>query len=204
MNIVLTGFEPFGQESMNPSWEAVRALPDQIGPATIIRYCLPVEYRAVRPKLLEILRTHQPYAMICIGQAGGRAVITPERIAINLMDARSADESGYLAEEEPIRPGGPDAYFSGLPIRSMVSRIQAQGIPAAPSLSAGTFVCNCTMYHLMDLIAHEGMHTKGGFVHLPYLPQQAAEKPSPVPSMALETMIQGLLCCVESVLPDNV
>ena len=118
MNIVLTGFEPFGLESMNPSWEAVRALPDQIGPATIIRYCLPVEYRAVRPKLLEILRTHQPYAMICVGQAGGRAMITPERIAINLMDARSADESGYLAEEEPIRSGGPDAYFSGLPGQS--------------------------------------------------------------------------------------
>ena len=197
MKILFTGFEPFGGEATNPSWEAVSRLPERIGHAEILRRKLPVEYDRAGILLEEAIGEIRPDAVICVGQAGNRAMITPEVIAINLKDTAAPDNAGALCENMPIRPDGPAAYFSGLPVRKMVSVMRQAGVPASLSYSAGVYVCNCLFYQLMDLIALRYPEISGGFIHIPFACSQVMGKGVQTPSLPLPLIIRGLEAAAE-------
>ena len=142
---------------------------------------------------------HKPDVVICVGQAGGRTAITPEKVAINLMDGRIPDNAGYQPVDVPIRADGPAAYFATLPVKAMVQRMQDAGIPAAVSYTAGTYVCNSLMYTLLFLIDRKFPSVRGGFIHVPYAMEQAVNKPLGTPSMDLRQISRGLEKAVEAV-----
>jgi len=190
MTLLLTGFAPFGGETLNPSWEAVRRLDgERLGDLPAVAAQLPTEFGAALRVLDELLERHRPTLVVAVGQAGGRAELSLERIAINVDDARIPDNAGRQPIDEPVVAGGPAAYFSTLPIKAMTRVLRDAGIPAAVSQTAGTFVCNHVFYGLQHRL--QGSGVRGGFIHIPYLPAQAAAQPG-VPSMALETLIAGL------------
>ncbi|NRH42110.1 pyroglutamyl-peptidase I [Pseudomonas sp. MS15a(2019)] len=190
MTLLLTGFAPFGGEELNPSWEAVRRLDgERLGDLPVVAAQLPTEFGAALRVLDELLDRHRPTLVVAVGQAGGRAELSLERIAINVDDARIPDNVGRQPIDEPVVPGGPAAYFSTLPIKAMVHALRAAGFPAAVSQTAGTFVCNHVFYGLQHRL--QGTGVRGGFIHIPYLPAQAANQPG-APSMALETLVAGL------------
>ena len=191
--LLFTGFEPFNDFTGNSSWEAVSCLPDELPGMCIRKVCLPVEYRSVRVLLLEYLTEMKPDAVIMVGQAGGRAAITLEKVAINWMDAEIPDGANCQFSGVPINPAGKTAYFATLPIKRMRRAMMDQGIPAEISYSAGTYVCNSSMYHLMELIEMHSPKTLGGFVHVPYLCQQAAALHPVAPSLSLDTIVDGLI-----------
>jgi pyroglutamyl-peptidase len=196
--VLLTGFEPFENETVNPSWLAVRRLHGRvIRGHRIVARRLPTTFG----RSLEVLRRHlrvlQPRLVICVGQAGGRAEITPERVALNLQDARIPDNAGRMPRELPVVRGGPAAYWSTLPVRSIVRALKRRGIPAAVSLSAGTFVCNHVFYGLLHDLAAQGGGIRGGFIHVPFLPAQAARHRDQ-PSLPLEMMVAALAVAVRS------
>ena len=192
MKILITGFEPFGGENVNPSYEAVKLLPDRMGQANIIKLQLPVSFEGAAKEVKSALLTHQPDAVLCVGQAGGYAGIGVERIAVNLMDASIPDNEGNQPTDQPIVPNGPAAYFSSLPVKDMVKTLKGEGIPAFVSNSAGTYVCNTVMYTLLHEIHCHCPNVRGGFIHVPSTPDQAAAK-VPVPSsMALSLIAKGL------------
>jgi len=197
MKILITCFEPFGGEAINPGAEAVGLLPDKIGGAAIIKARLPVVFGESINALYAALDADLPDAVICIGQAGGRASIAIERVAINIDDAKSPDNAGNTPTDATIFADGPAAYFATLPIKAIVADLRGAGIPAAISDSAGTYVCNHIMYAALHYAADKpGL--AAGFVHIPYLPCQAAEKPN-APSMSLETVVAGLEIIVKAV-----
>ncbi|UUW69865.1 pyroglutamyl-peptidase I [Pseudomonas oryzihabitans] len=190
MTLLLTGFAPFGGEELNPSWEAVRRLDgERLGDLPVVTAQLPTEFGAALRVLDELLDRHRPTLVVAVGQAGGRTELSLERIAINVDDARIPDNGGRQPIDEPVVPGGPAAYFSTLPIKAMVHALRAAGFPAAVSQTAGTFVCNHVFYGLQHRL--QGTGVRGGFIHIPYLPAQAANQPG-APSMALETLVAGL------------
>lgn len=190
MTLLLTGFAPFGGETLNPSWEAVRRLDgERLGDLTVVAAQLPTEFGAALRVLDELLERHRPTLVVAVGQAGGRAELSLERIAINVDDARIPDNAGRQPIDEPVVAGGPAAYFSTLPIKAMTRVLRDAGIPAAVSQTAGTFVCNHVFYGLLHRL--QGSGVRGGFIHIPYLPAQAAHQPG-ASSMALETLIAGL------------
>ncbi|WP_288462585.1 pyroglutamyl-peptidase I [uncultured Pseudomonas sp.] len=190
MTLLLTGFAPFGGETLNPSWEAVRRLDgERLGDLPVVAAQLPTEFGAALRVLDELLERHRPTLVVAVGQAGGRAELSLERIAINVDDARIPDNAGRQPIDEPVVAGGPAAYFSTLPIKAMTRVLRDAGIPAAVSQTAGTFVCNHVFYGLQHRL--QGSGVRGGFIHIPYLPAQAAAQPG-APSMALETLIAGL------------
>ncbi len=190
--MLLTGFEPFGGETLNPSLEVVRSLdPGELGGLDLRRAVLPVAFGRAFAVLEAAIAEHRPGLVICLGEAGGRAEITPERVAINVDDARIADNEGARPSEAPIVAGGPAAYFSTLPIGAIVEGLRARGVPASPSNTAGTFVCNHVFYRLMHRLAAEASGARGGFVHLPYLPAQVTSKPG-TPSLGVELMRSGV------------
>ncbi|NVM87134.1 pyroglutamyl-peptidase [Variovorax sp. SG517] len=197
VKVLLTGFEPFEQEARNPSWDAVRALDGwKVGRATVHARLAPCVFGDAIDALLAAMDDLKPQLVLCIGQAGGRAEFTPERVAINIDDARTADNKGREPIDVPVVPGGPAAYFSTLPIKAMVRELRAAGVPASVSNSAGTFVCNHLFYGLMHRIATQPVAgLRGGFIHIPYLPEQAARFPG-APSMSLETMVKALRIAV--------
>ncbi len=189
-HVLVTGFEPFGGEPINPSWEAVRALDGEtIGGARVAAVCLPCVFGAALRTLDAALEMHRPTLVLGVGQAGGRSGLSLERVAINVDDARIADNAGGRPIDVPVVEGGPPAYFSRLPIKAIVRDLCAAGVPASVSNTAGTFVCNHVFYGLMHRLA--GGVVRGGFVHIPYLPVQAARL-GDVPSLALETVVAGL------------
>ena len=195
MKVLLTGFEPFGGEQVNPAWEAVRRLPDELEGAQLVKREICVEYDRAPQQLRSAMQEEAPDIVICVGQAGGRAGITPEFVAINVMDAASADNAGVLRSGERLIPGAPDAYFSTLPVREMVSALREAEIPAALSYTAGTYVCNCVMYHALNA-APQG--TLAGFIHVPFSTAQAAARHALVPSLSLHTMVHALEICVRT------
>ncbi|WP_440532579.1 pyroglutamyl-peptidase I [Variovorax sp. YR566] len=201
INVLLTGFDPFELETVNPSWDAVRALDGwKVGRATVHARQVPCVFGDAIDVLVRAMDEIQPQLVLCIGQAGGRAEFTPERIAINIDDARTADNKGREPIDVPVMPGAPAAYFSTLPIKAMVRDLRAAGVPASVSNSAGTFVCNHIFYGLMHRIAtHPVPGQRGGFIHIPYLPEQAARFPG-APSMSLETMVKALRIAVTTAL----
>lgn len=189
--ILFTGFEPFGGADTNPSWDAVSLLPDQIQNAEIVKYRLPVEYDRAAVLLREAIGKEQPDAVICVGQAGGRAVLTPEMVAINLNDSASPDNAGRACDGTPVCPDGPTAYFATVPVKAIVRAVAEAGIPAAVSYTAGTYVCNNVMYHLLHMQAMEFPQMKGGFIHVPYECRQVLDK-SNAPSLPLAMITEGL------------
>ncbi len=204
MNILVTGFEPFGGEVVNPSWEAVRRLPTRIDRADIITVQLPTAFQRGEQVLLRTLEDCRPERVLCVGLAGGRKGFTLERVGINLRDARIPDNDGFQPEEQPMRPDGPAAYFATLPVKEMAQGLNRAGIPAAVSYTAGTYVCNDILYTLLDWQAREMPESQGGFLHLPYTWEQAAEKGENVPGMALEEMVRGLSLAVRLAIGGSV
>jgi pyroglutamyl-peptidase len=189
--ILLTGFEPFGGESVNPSWQVARALDGEIiGGARVQALQLPCVFGASLRALDAALAGPQPVLVLALGQAGGRCDFSVERVAINVDDARIADNQGAQPIDEPVSAGGPAAWFSTLPIKAIVAALHAAGLPASVSQSAGTFVCNHVFYGLMQRLASMP-GTRGGFMHLPLLPEQAA-RASGQPSLPLATMVAGV------------
>ena len=197
--ILVTAFDPFGGESINPALVAVMQLPDEIDGATIIKRELPTVFDKSADILRQLLVEECPDAVISVGQAGGRAGITIERVAINIDDARMPDNDGITRQDSPIVPGGPAAYFSTLPIKPIVAALKEAGIPAFVSDSAGTFVCNHVMYTALHYATLKQIDMLAGFVHIPYLPQQVLDKPN-MPSMSVENIVAGLEVLVKTIL----
>jgi pyroglutamyl-peptidase len=192
-SILLTGFEPFDRDTVNPSWEVARALDGWVCEGAEVKAMqLPCVFgRAI--EALDGALDEGPALVVALGLAGTRAEISPERVAINVDDARIPDNAGRLPIDVPVMAGAPAAYFSTLPIKAIVRDLRAAGVPASVSNTAGTFVCNHVFFALMHRLATrpELAWTRGGFVHLPCLPEQAARLPG-VPSMALATQVEGL------------
>ncbi|MES3024021.1 MAG: pyroglutamyl-peptidase I [Pseudomonadota bacterium] len=197
--VLLTGFEPFNQESVNPAWEAVRLLDgwgegsEEEGGFVVHARRLPCVFGLANEALREALAELAPVLVICVGQAGGRSDISLERVAINVDDAPIADNAQCQLIDTPVVAGGPVGYFSTLPIKAIVRELRAAGLPASVSQTAGTFVCNHVFYGLMDALA--ATPVRAGFIHIPYLPAQAAAHPG-APSMALADMARGLRIAV--------
>ncbi|MDH2898153.1 pyroglutamyl-peptidase I [Rahnella variigena] len=191
--VLVTGFEPFGGERVNPSWEVVKQLGDlELSGAQIVVRQLPCVFGKAIDALNAAIDEILPEMVICVGQAGGRVDFSLERVAINVDDARIPDNEGNQPVDETIVTGGPAAYFSSLPIKTIVSGLRESGIPACVSQTAGTYVCNHVMYGLMHRLAQPSCKVvKGGFIHIPYLPEQAAKHPG-APSMSVHTVLNAL------------
>lgn len=190
--ILLTGFEPFGGERINPAVEAMNRLKGRtLGQHVIVGLELPTVFGKSTDTLIAAMEEMGPDIVIGLGQAGGRAEITFERIAINMDDAAIPDNDGNQPLDWPIVAEGPTAYWSTLPVKAMTDQLRARGIPASVSNTAGTFVCNHLFYGLMHHIAVSGRPIRGGFIHVPYLPEQAVRHPG-APSMALDQIVLGL------------
>ena len=185
--LLITGFDPFGGETVNPSWEAVRLLPERIGDWELTKLQIPTVFGLAAERVLSAAEQLQPDAVLCVGQAGGRSGVTPEAVAINLQEAKIADNAGNQPVNVPVVEGAPAAYFATVPVRQMVAAIQEAALPATLSYSAGAFVCNDVLYRLLHRF--DGTATRAGFIHVPYLPQQAKEN---TPSMALEQIVRAL------------
>ena len=191
MKILVTGFEPFGGEGRNPSMELVQALPPRLAGAEILTVILPVTASGGAETLTAALRALRPDAVVSIGQAGGRAAVSVERIDVNVDDFSIPDNEGAQPVDRPIDPDGPAAYFSTLPVRAMVEAVRGAGVPAELSNSAGTYVCNHVMYVAARLSEREFPGTRCGFIHIPYLPEQVTDRPGQ-PSMGLELSRRGV------------
>jgi pyroglutamyl-peptidase len=195
--VLLTGFEPFAGERVNPSREIVRALDGEVLDGhRVVTAVLPVAFAATAPMLEALLETHRPALALATGQAGGRSELAIERIAANLVDARIADADRQQPIDEPVIAGAPAAYFSTLPVKAMLARLRALGIPATLSQSAGLYVCNQVFFALAHLVATRHPGVRAGFIHLPWLPEQAARHHGQA-SMALETMVAGVRAALE-------
>jgi pyroglutamyl-peptidase len=198
--ILLTGFDAFGGASLNPSWLVVKELDGrQIAGHRVVVAQLPTVFGDSLHHLQALLQQHQPALVICLGQAGGRRAVSLERVAINVNDAPLADNAGHQPIDTPVVPGAPAAYFTTLPIKAMLEAMRREGVAAEVSQTAGTFVCNHVFFGLMHALAtHPSLrHARGGFVHVPHLPEQGA------PSMALDDMVRGLRLALRSALRAN-
>ena len=185
--LLITGFDPFGGETMNPAWEAVSRLPDEVGPWTLTKVQIPTVFGEASRVVLAAAEEAKPDVIICVGQAGGRKAVTPEMVGINLRHASLADNAGNQPQDQPVAENGPAAYFTTLPVRRMTEAIAQAGIAASVSYSAGAFVCNDTLYTLLN--RYDGTAVRAGFIHVPFLPQQA---PEGVPSMELADIVRAL------------
>jgi len=188
--LLITGFDPFDGASVNPSWEAVKLLPDTIGEYEIHKLQIPTVFGLAPRTVLEKAEEIQPDVIISVGQAGTRPAVTPERIGINVRDARITDNAGISPKDEPIVPGGPDGLFSTLPVKAMIAAIQDAGLPASVSNTAGTFVCNDVLYSLLHHFS--GTDVRCGFIHVPWLPEQGQ------PSLPLEDTAKALSAAISA------
>ena len=199
MRVLLSGFEPFGGADRNPSAEIVAAIaaepPTGLDLATIV---LPVETELAAERLLEAWRTSGADAVVMLGEAAGRQAVTPEAVAINLRDFPIADNAGRTVEDRPVVEEGPDAYFATLPIRAMVESIRAAGVPAARSLSAGSYLCNEVSYRMLHEIAGSGRSAIAGFVHVPRMSEQLAGDANPGPSLPLGSLVTATRAALEA------
>lgn len=191
--LLITGFDPFGGESINPAWEAVRLLPDVIRDFELVKLEIPTVFGAAAQVVIDKAEEIHPDAIISVGQAGGRAAVTPEMVGINLRYASIPDNMGVLPCDIPIAEGGPAAYFSTLPVRAMAKAICDAGLPGAVSYSAGSFVCNDVLYSLLHHF--DGTAVRAGFIHVPFLPEQTADKPS----LPLDKTVAALCAAIEAI-----
>ena len=189
--ILITGFEPFGGETINPSWEAVKSLPEVISEYSLTKLLLPVVFGEAASLALKTAEEINPDFILCIGQAGGRAEVTPELVAINLRHASIPDNNGNQPKDEPIKAGTPAAYFSTISARKIADAINAAGVPSKLSYSAGAYVCNDLLYTLLS--HYENSNTKVGFIHIPYSTEQEKS-----PSMDMPDIIKALTVAIEN------
>ncbi len=189
--VLVTGFDPFGGESANPSWEVCTRLPRSIAGMRVETCRVPCEFRRSIEVAAEAIERLRPSLVVCLGQAGGRAHLSVERVAINLDDARASDNAGAAPIDAAIANGGPPAYFATLPIKAMVAAMHAAGVPAEVSNTAGTYVCNHLMYGVLHFIAASGAQARAGFIHVPYSEEQVIDKPA-IAAMAIATMVRGV------------
>jgi len=199
--ILWTGFEPFGGQTVNPSWEAVRRLPDLLLGACILKVLLPVEFVQAGEVLLRAVDRCKPDAVCCAGQAGGRDAVTPEARAVNRMQGRIPDNAGFSPTGEPIEPGGPEYRYATLSAEAIASVIASRAIPARVSTDAGEYVCNDTMYRLLAAL-EKTQGVKGGFLHLPYENGQVLGMEPPVFSLPLTKLCEALEAATEAILMD--
>ena len=202
MKILITGFDPFGGEPVNPALEAVKLMKDEIAGAKIIKLEIPTVFRKSVEKIHEMMKAEQPDVVLSIGQAGGRFGVPPERVAINVDDARIKDNEGNQPVDTPIFTDGEAAYFSNLPVKAMVEAIKNKGLPSTLSNSAGTFVCNHVMYGVLYYIHKEFPNVRGGFIHVPFITDQVVTKPN-VASMALADITEALESAVEAIVNNQ-
>lgn len=202
MKILVTGFDPFGGEPINPAIESVKKLPDTIAGADIIKLEIPTVVHKSLNVIEEAIQKHDPDMILSIGQAGGRSDLTVERVGINVDDCRIKDNEGNQPVDEPVYADGPAAYFVNLPIKAMVEEIRRAGIPASISNSAGTFVCNHVTYGVRYLVDKKFPGKKSGFIHIPYLPAQVVDKPGQ-PSMALDVIVEGLIAAIRAMVTSK-
>ena len=197
MKLLVTGFDPFGEEKVNPALEAVKKLDERIAGCEIVKLQLPTVFGKSIKTLERALKKERPEITICVGQAGGRDRISVERVAINIDDARIPDNEGNQPIDKPIFVDGDTAYFSRLPIKAIVRNMNENNIPAEISNTAGTYVCNHIMYGLLYNINKKYPNMKGGFVHIPFLPEQVIDKKM-MPSMSLDNIIKGITIAIET------
>ena len=203
MKILLTAFEPFGGETVNAAQEAVRLVRAPAG-VELVKLTVPTVFSLAGERADEAARREKPDAVLCVGQAAGRGAVTPERVAVNLRDASIPDNAGNCPRDEAIEPEGPAAYFSTLPVRAMAEAIRAKGIPAEISNTAGTFVCNDLMYSLLHALAREeNAGRRGGFIHVPCLPEQAARRAEGTPSLAVGEIVRALEGALETLAAEG-
>lgn len=202
MKVLITGFDPFGGEKINPALEAVKLLPENICGAEVIKLEIPTVFRKSLAKIEEAIEKHSPDIVISVGQAGGRFGVTPERVAINIDDARIEDNEGNQPLDVSIYEDGAPAYFTNLPIKAMVNEIKEGGLPASVSNTAGTFVCNHVMYGLLYLVDKKYSNMKAGFIHVPYIPSQVIDKPEK-PSMSIIDISRALELSIKAAVENE-
>lgn len=191
MPILITAFSPFGGDALNASQEILNALPETIGGVRLEKRLLPVSFRSASRLALEAAERLHPEAIVCLGQAAGRDAVTPERVAVNLMDASMPDNDGFQPVDEPVIPNAPAAYFSTLPVKAMVEAMQRVGAPARLSDTAGTYVCNALMFAML----HQTKDVPCGFIHVPYLTEQGKRE---TPSLSKECVLRGITACLQT------
>lgn len=188
--LLITGFDPFGGQTVNPAWEAVKLLPEQIGAYTLHKLQIPTVFGQGARMVLDEAEKVRPDLILCIGQAGGRSAVTPERIAVNIRDAKIPDNAGERPVGERVCPEGPAAYFATVDVMAMARKAEEQGLPSVVSNSAGAFVCNDVLYTLLH--RYDGSQTRVGFIHVPWLPEQGT------PSLPLEQTASALKAMIEA------
>lgn len=202
MKVLITGFDPFGGESINPAWEAVKLLPDEIAGAQIVKLQIPTVVNKSIQKIYDSICAEKPDILLSIGQAGGRFAVTPERVAINITDARIPDNEGNQPIDVPIFEDGDAAYFSNLPVKAMVQAIKDAGYPSVLSNTAGTYICNHVMYGILYYIKKEFPNIRGGFIHVPYAASQVVNKPA-TPSMSLADIAASIEAAVKAAVENQ-
>lgn len=203
MNILVTGFEPFGKETVNPSLEVLKNLPDTVLGADILKLEVPTVRGTSLSLITKAIEQWQPDAVLSIGQAGGRANVTVERIGINVDDYPISDNAGNQPIDEAVIPDAPAAYFLTLPVKAIVKRLRENLIPASISNTAGTFICNHVCYGTAHFAASQPKKIKTGFIHIPFLPEQVIEKPSWTPSMPLDTAVRAIIIAIEAIIENQ-
>lgn len=198
MKILVTGFDPFGGESINPAFEVIKKLKDEIAGAEVIKLQVPTAFNKSVEKTVEKVVEIKPDFVLNIGQAGGRSDITVERVAINMNDARIPDNLNQQPIDEVIDAEGEAAYFATIPVKAIVQSIREKNIPASVSNTAGTYVCNHLMYGTLNYIHKNNLNTKAGFIHIPFLFQQVIKKPNTA-AMELDTMVQAIEAAIETI-----
>lgn len=202
MKILVSGFDPFGGEKVNPAIESVKLLPDEIKGVKIIKVEIPTVARKSLKRLEEVIEVEKPDVVINVGQAGGRTDISVERVGINMDDFRIKDNEGNQPIDEKIAKDGPDAYLVTIPIKAMVQKMIENKIPASVSNTAGTFVCNHVCYGMAHLASTKYPNMRTGFIHIPFLPEQVVDKRN-MPSMPLEMIAKGLEYAIEAIIENK-
>ena len=197
--ILVTGFEPFGGELTNPSWEVASALPPTIAGHAVVCERIPVSFGRGPAAVLAAIQREDPSIVLCLGQAGGRAKVTPEFVGINYADARIPDNDGGQPRGARLLEDAPDAYFSTLPVHAMVQAMVDAGVPVAVSYTAGTYVCNAVLFSALHALAKSQSTARAGFVHVPYSPEQACRLPEATPSMPVVLMRKAIVSALECV-----
>ena len=203
MKLLLTAFDPFGGSPINPALEAVKLVSDTVAGVEIVKLEVPTVFGKSIATVAAAIEKETPDAVLCIGQAGGRYDLTPERVAINLDDARIPDNEGNQPIDTVIFEDGAPAYFATLPVKAMTARIREAGLPASVSNTAGTFVCNHLMYGVLYTLAKRYPGVKGGFMHVPFVPSQTVNRPTPAPSMCVQDIARGIEAAIAAIAENN-
>lgn len=203
MKVLITGFDPFQGEKVNPAYEAVKLLPDTIAEAEVIKLEIPTVFSKSGPAVEAGIKKYNPDVVINVGQAGGRSCITIERVAINLAETQIPDNDGEQPMDERLQEDGETAYFATIPVKAIVKNVRAHGIPCHISYTAGTYVCNCVMYNVLYMAATKYPHIRAGFIHVPYADEQVVSKSNGIPSTSLGVIAKALEYAIEAAVKNE-